>query len=65
MAKKKGKAGFLFTLEEAEVQPYEIKITLRSAYDPLQGFDKDFLKALHNSGGKVWLFCGKEKRDKE
>ena len=65
MAKKKGKAGFLFTVEEAEVQSYEIKITLRRVYDPLSGFNKDFIKALHNSDGNAWLFLRKEKRDKE
>ena len=65
MAKKKGKAGFLFFVERAEVQTCEIEITLRCAYDPLSGFGKDLLKALHNSSGKAWLFFGKEKRDKE
>ena len=65
MAKKKVKAGFLFTVERAEVQPYEIVVTLRRAYDPLSGFSKDFRKALHNSDGRVWLFFRGEKRDKE
>lgn len=65
MAKKKVKAGFLFTVERAEVQPYEIVVTLRCAYDPLLGLGKDFIKALHNSDGNVWLFFRKEKRDKE
>lgn len=64
MAKKKVKAGFLFTVERAEVQPYEIVVTLRRAYDPLLGLDKDFQKALHNSDGNAWLFLMKEKRDK-
>ena len=65
MAKKKGKAGFLFMVERAEIQTGEIEITLRCAYDPLSGFHKNLLKAMHNSRGKVWLFFGKEKRDKE
>lgn len=64
MAKKKVKAGFLFTVERAEVQSYEIVVTLRRVYDPLLGLDKDFIKALHNSDGNVWLFPRKEKRDK-
>lgn len=63
MAKKKVKAGFLFTVERSEVQPYEIVVTLRRAYDSLLG--PDFIKALHNSDGNVWLFLRKEKRDKE
>ena len=33
MAEKKVKVGFLFTVERALVQPYEIVVTLRRAYD--------------------------------
>ena len=65
MAKKKVKVGFLFTVERAEVQPYEIVVTLRRTYDPLVGLDKAFIKALHNSDGNAWLFLRKEKKDKE
>ena len=65
MAKKKGKAGFLFTVEKAETQPYEIVITLRRCYDPMGNFAKSFVGALHQSNGTAWLFFRKKEGDSE